>query len=118
MRSSVITNNIHKKIVVPTTSGMLFIDMIDVVFIEADNVFSILHRQDSTQLRITSSLKALEGDIVGEDFIRIHRQYIVPVNQIKLFSLRDGGFVELFNGKRLPVSRTRKEAFERSIGIK
>ena len=42
-------------------------------------------------------------------FLRIHQSYLANVAYLKSYSRQDGGFIELKNGKQLPVSRARKE---------
>jgi two-component system LytT family response regulator len=59
---------------------------------------------------VLQSLKALESSLPPDQFIRVHRSYIVPIDKIRLL---DGNQVKI-GDKLLPIGRSyRKLVMER-----
>ena len=44
-------------------------------------------------------------------FFRIHKSHIINLAYLKSYSSRDGGFVTMFDGVKLPISRRRYTDF-------
>ncbi len=62
-----------------------------------------------------SSLKSMEEKLPGDQFVRIHNSFIVSVNAVKAVN---GNYIELVNGKSLPVAKSRKESLYAALQIK
>ena len=58
----------------------------------------------------TKKLKELEDMLPNRMFFRVHNSYIVHLLKVKEY-LRSEGYLVLLNQKKIPVSRTKKEAF-------
>ena len=66
-----------------------------------------------------TTLKQVEDMLPGGDFIRIHRSIIVRLDQVDTLLKGRGGEYEVIlrGGARLRVSRARREALERRLGV-
>lgn len=76
-------------------------------YIEAQDDYVMLHTQDGKFLK-QKTMKYFEQHLPSENFIRIHRSYILNINymkQIELFE-KDSHKVLLKNEDRLPVSKS------------
>ncbi len=102
----------------PTTSGRLVIhghDTIEVVmqneitYCQADSNYCIIHTTDNRKIIASKTLTSLESMLSTDNFVRIHRSYIVNMNHIKQVSVVDGSEVVLKDGTKLPVSRRKKD---------
>ncbi len=48
-------------------------------------------------------------------FFRIHHSYLINLQQVKTLSRKDGGFVEMTDGSRIPIARRKKEYFSEAM---
>lgn len=98
-----------KKIAVNTHQGTYYMDTCDIIFLEASSMYCVIHTKND-QIVVSKPLGDFE-ETVGDKFFRVHRSYLVNTKFIKKLSVSDGNELELTNGKKIPVSRSRKEAF-------
>ncbi len=107
------------KIPVGIKNEIKLIDLRDVIFIEADNVYSRVYTLTGDYFS-GLSLGMLYDRLPHKYFFRIHRSYIVNLTKINKV-LKDGGavYVSLQGAeKKLPVSRNKSRNFLRSLGLK
>ncbi|RXF70500.1 LytR/AlgR family response regulator transcription factor [Arcticibacter tournemirensis] len=78
-------------------------------YIKGAGIYSELHLQNGRQELHDKSLDALEQLLPAGDFIRIHRSYIVKLQQAQKLIIEAGGkyAIQLKNGEQLPVGRSR-----------
>jgi len=103
------------RLVVKNRGKTLFLDAADVDWIEAADYCACLHVGDATHL-LRRSLHALERELDGRTFVRIHRSIIVNRERVQGLDLQGNGEHEvvLRSGARLPMSRRfRKNLNER-----
>ncbi len=74
----------------------------DILYIEAMEGYSKIYRVSAERVMTRMILKKLLQLLPGNEFIRIHRSYIVPRSKIKSFSKQD---VCLINDITLPIGR-------------
>lgn len=99
------------RLALPTTDGLVFVKIIDILYCEASSNYTIVHMADGKQYIVSRTLKEYE-EMLGEmDFFRIHHTYLVNLAHIKKYVRGDGGYVIMENGKSLDVSKRKKEAF-------
>lgn len=78
----------------------------DIFFIEASNDYAKIHTNTQSYLTLLS-MKAIIEKLPSDQFLRIHRSYIVSIAQISFTQFRKIG---MLNGIELPVGDTyRKE---------
>ena len=103
------------KIAIPGQTGVTFIDLKDIVFIEASNNYSNLVLRDNRKLLISKTLKDIQGVLEEQHFLRIHRQYIINLNEVKHFN-RNDGLLTMVTNDVLPVSRLQKDKLVEQYG--
>jgi two-component system LytT family response regulator len=96
------------KIAIPGTHGINFIDLNEIVFVEASNNYSKLVLTDKRIFLIPKTLKDVQEVLEEEHFLRVHRQYIINLNHVKQFN-RNEGMLTMSNGEHIPVARNQKE---------
>jgi len=101
-----------KKIGVHIGDGIVFMDLDDIFYFEADGSYTIIHNKNGKDLAV-KKIKHFE-DLLASDsrFFRIHRSYFVNISLIKKYSKKDGLSITYDNRILLPVSREKKEEFE------
>ncbi|MEO6813211.1 MAG: LytTR family DNA-binding domain-containing protein [Ginsengibacter sp.] len=96
------------KIAIPGQHGVNFVDLNEIVYVEASNNYSNLILTDSRHFLISKTLKDVQEVLEEEHFLRVHRQYIINLNHVKHFN-RNEGVLTMANGENIPVARNQKE---------
>jgi two-component system LytT family response regulator len=104
------------RVAVPSGDRIVVVNWADVDWIEAADNYVKLH-VGAAEYLVRQSLSALEKELDGAQFVRIHRSAIVRIDRVaELFPVTHGDFtVQLRDGIRLPMSRTFRERVERAI---
>ena len=104
-------SNPVNKIALPTIEGLQMIPIETIVSCESDDNYTNIKLKNGKKLLVTRSLKDIEESLEQHSFIRVHRSYLVNLNEIEKYIKGEGGEVVMSNGASLPVSRTRKQDF-------
>ena len=97
--------------------GGLQVPLADIGWLEADGDYVRVHATDRVHL-VSRRMKALERELGGRDFVRVHRSAIVNVAHVREVRHRSHGDFEavLADGTRVRVSRTRRAALLEALG--
>lgn len=87
------------------------INVSDITFLEASNSYCIIHMINSDQHVLTKTLKEFNNILSDNQFIRIHKSYLVNKDYIHSYNRNNGITVVLNNGRELNVSRRRQSLF-------
>ena len=113
-------DNIHKKqtrrISIPTAEGLQFINIDDIVYLEASDNYSIIYLNSKQKFIVSRTLKDFEELLPAETFVRIHHSSIINKNYVEKYIRGDGGQVVMRNGNVLDVSKRKKSEFLQAIG--
>ncbi len=101
-----------RKIGILIGDGIVFMDLNDILYFEADGSYTLIHHKNGSDLTV-KKIKHFE-DLLSSDkrFFRIHRSYLINVSQIKKYSKKEGLSVTYDDKVLLPISREKKEEFE------
>ena len=97
------------KLMLNSHQGIVYLDIENIFFIEASGMYSIVHHADEPII-VSKPLKEFEF-LEGKGFFRTHRSYIVNTKKIVRFYKVETNEIELENGKKLSLSRSKKEEF-------
>ncbi|RYF96179.1 MAG: LytTR family transcriptional regulator, partial [Chitinophagaceae bacterium] len=103
------------KIAIPSQTGVTFIDLKEIVFVEAKSNYSELVLNDKRKILISKTLKDIQPVLEQQQFLRIHRQYIINLNEVKHFN-RNESLLTMTTGEVLPVSRLQKDKLIEQYG--
>jgi two-component system LytT family response regulator len=109
-----LVQNIGKKevkdfrIAVPTTQGVFFFTVEEVIRMEADTSYTHIHLVNKKPFIASKTLKHFEDMLEGFDFIRTHKSHLVNPRHITRIS-NDHDFVLLTDGSKVEISRRKKE---------
>lgn len=105
-----------KRIAIPTTQGLHFIKIDEIIYLEASINYTKFFLTQQEKHTVSKTLKEFE-DILPEDtFIRIHNSYLINKNFVEKYVRGDGGQVILTDGTMLDVSKRKKADFLKAIG--
>jgi two-component system LytT family response regulator len=108
---SINKKNPIKKIAVPQLGSIRFINLDEIISLQADSNYTIIHLKDMQKLVISKTLKDFEELIDDTQFARIHKSYIVNLAYIKEYSTIDGGVVKMADGNQWSISRRQLDIF-------
>jgi len=104
------SQNSHK-IALPTLEGLLFVRVSDIIYCESEGPYTKFFLKQPGKIVTSKHLKEYE-DLLGEyNFFRIHKSYLVNLQEIQKYIRGEGGQLIMSNGAALNVSRQRKEEF-------
>ncbi len=114
-RASLLKENLFepqfKRIAIPYTGGVNFVDVADMVYLKADNVYTVITLNSASPLTVTKSLKEFDKLLPRPQFFRCHRSYLVNLYEVKEYVTAQGGELVMKNGVTIPLARDRKEEF-------
>ncbi len=106
----------NDKIALPYQNGVTFVKLKDIVYCESDDNYTKFFLIDGQHYLITKSLKDIQELLEDRGFLRVHRQYIINLDQIKKFYKGEGSYLLMTNNKSIPISRMHKEKLIEQFG--
>ncbi len=106
---------IATKIAIPGQNGISFIELNEIVFVEASNNYSKLILTDKRIFTVSKTLKDVQVVLEESHFLRVHRQYIINLNHVKQFN-RNESILIMDNSEHLPIARNQKEKLIEKYG--
>lgn len=110
MEDAVLTTNIETingKITIPQQDGFEVLNVAEIVYCKADDNYTEIYINDS-RIVVSKTLKYFEEALSKYPFARVHKSYLVNVNEVVKYRKGKGGSVVLSNGKEVLVSSTKK----------
>lgn len=104
------------KLAIPTLDGLLFFDINDIIHLEANSNYTLIHFSGIPKITASKTLKEFEDILPENIFFRAHHSHLINLNYIKRYIKGDGGQIEMQNGNYVDVSRRKKEEFLKAIG--
>lgn len=109
--------NKNRKLNVPTTEGVLWIPMQDIIRLEAMRSYCAIYSTNGKRIIAAYPLADFEKQLDSSDFMRVHKSHLVNLNQIQEYIRGDGGSLVLKDGSSIAVSRTAKAALLERLGM-
>ena len=103
----------NHRIALSTLEGLLFVNVRDIIYCESSGPYTKFIFKHGDKIVTSKHLKEYEDLLGGYDFFRIHKSYLVNLQEIKKYIRGDGGHLIMSDGATLSVSKQRKESFLR-----
>ena len=85
----------------------------EIVYLEADQNYSILHLNNGRKSLSAFTLKYYHNKVEINHFLRIHRSFLLnPTHISNIYKIGHLTFIKMSNGKEIPVSRRKKTLVE------
>lgn len=105
-----------QKIALPLSDGLLFIKIDDILYFEADGSYTHVVTNKEKYL-VCKKIKEFHELLTNDSrFFRVHRSYLVNIQQVKKYSKKDGATLVFENNKVIPIAREKKNEFDGYIG--
>jgi two-component system, LytTR family, response regulator len=117
----VLQENIHalqlsqQKMAVPTMHGLSFIQLKDIMRLEASGSCTVIYLSNGEQLTTTRIFKEYEELLPGNIFYRVHNSHIVNLNKVKNYQKGRGGYIVMDDGTTIEVALRRREDFLKQL---
>lgn len=98
------------KIMLNSQNEILFVDLIDVIRVEANGNYCIFHLKNGVNHLVTKTIGEYEGQLQASGFFRIHKTHLVNMSHIKRFDKVDM-LVEMNDGSQIELASRRKIEF-------
>jgi len=101
-----IKGGIHK-IAIPSTDGLLLLEIKEIVRLEADRNYTIFFTMNGKHT-VSKSLGEYEELLSENNFFRIHQSHLINLNHAKKYVRGEGGYVVMNDDTSIPVSARKK----------
>lgn len=89
------------------------IDYDNLLYVEGQSEYVTFHMKDKRRITAYYSLKKLEEELPANDFMRIHKSYIVSLSNIESV---EGNMVSI-NGQKLAIGKNYKDALLSALNV-
>lgn len=111
MATAVHSKLLPETIALPTSDGLTFASVNDIIYCMADVSYTRLYMLDKSEILLSKTLGDVNEMLSECDFFRIHHSSLINLRQVKKYIRGEGGEVIMSNGKSLQVARARKTDF-------
>lgn len=100
------------KIGLPYSDGIKFVELTDIIMMEADGMYTNIDLRGGDTFVVSKPLKHF-ADLLKDHpiFYRPHRSFFINLKFMQEYIKRDGGYIVMENGKRVAISKDRREEF-------
>jgi two-component system LytT family response regulator len=105
----------QQKMAVPTVDGLIFINLREVVSLEAKSNYTQINLDNGEVVMATRTIKDYEDILPETLFCRIHNSHIINLQKIEKYHKGRGGYVVLEDGSEIEVAIRRRQEFLRRL---
>jgi two-component system LytT family response regulator len=102
-------NSRSNRIALPTMEGLQMIPVQSIISCEANDNYTTLLLKDRKKVVVTGTLKAIEELLEDFSFLRVHRSYLVNLDEVEKYVKADGGYLVMSDGAQIFISRNKKD---------
>lgn len=100
------------KIALEIPKGILFTSHDDIIYFEADGMYTNVQLKDGKQKTICKPLKHFVEQLENNAmFFKCHRSYFINLKYVEELVKDDGDYLMMHNKKKIPISKSKKEQF-------
>jgi two-component system LytT family response regulator len=101
-----------RKIALPMSDGLLFVEVNEIIFFEADRAYTHVFLVNGSKVTVSKPMRIFEEVLNNRPFFfRPHRSYLINLNYIKKYN-RSQSLIIMDNQLNVAVSREKKQDFE------
>ena len=94
-----------KKIAIPLTGKIVFLNIEDVSYCKSDGNYTTIFLNTGEKYLYSKKIKDVFESFNSDEIIRVHQSYLVNINYIKEYVKNEGYYLVLDNNKSIPVSK-------------
>lgn len=116
LRSQLHSHQLADKIAVPYQQGVIFLPVGEILYCESDSNYTKVIATQNRHFLLTRTLREVQEVLEERNFLRVHRQYVINLDHIKLFMKGEGAYLVMTNDVSIPVARNQKEKLVQRFG--
>jgi two-component system, LytTR family, response regulator len=105
------SGNMPSKIALPQLGGYTFLDIDEIITLQADSNYTIVHKKNMQKVVVSRTLREFEELLTDGKFLRIHKSHIINLTCVNEYSTTDGGTVKMDDGSVWSISRRQLDTF-------
>lgn len=109
-------SNQLSKIALPSNKGIEYVEIKDIIKIDADGRYSVIYLINKRKITVTKQLNELVELLESDSFFRPHKSHFINLNFVKMFIKTEGNSIEMIDGSQVSLSRNKKEEFFLRMG--
>lgn len=109
------TESSNFKIALPTAKGLMFVKLDEIIYCTGQSNYTEFYIKNRAKVVVSKTLKEYEDMLSDYNFFRIHKSYLINLNEINEYIRGEGGYVIMNDNASLDVSKRRKELFLKEI---
>lgn len=102
-----------KKIALPSSEGLEFFSVADILKCEADRAYCNFYLTSGKKITVSKPLAEYDDLLAECGFFRVHKSNTINLSHIQKYVKGNGGYVVLSDGSSVDVSARRKDEFLR-----
>ena len=109
------TSTQEKKLCLATLAGFHVVSLSDIVYCEAEGPYTNFYLLDDKKICVSRPLADYELLLSDDDFLRVHKSFLINLHHTREYRRGEGGVVILSNDVEIYVSRRKKDTFLEKI---
>lgn len=98
------------KIALEVPKGILFMELEDIIYFEADGMYTNVHLQNKETKLVCKPLKFFTEQLESKPmFFKCHRSYLINLHYVKELVKNEGDYLILQNQTHIPIAKSKKE---------
>jgi two-component system LytT family response regulator len=86
------------------------------VYCEADSNYTKLFLANGKNYLLSKTLREVQEVLEERNFLRIHRQYLINLDHIKIYHKGDGSYLVMTGEVSIPVAKNQKDRLVQKFG--
>src|SRR5688500_3951276 len=103
------------KIAMPTMEGLQMIPVDSIISCQSDSNYTILLLKNNKKIVASRTLKEIEELLEEHSFARVHRCYLVNLNEVEKYVKGEGGYLVMSDCTIIDVARNKKEVLLKKL---
>ena len=99
------------KLAIPTSDGTEYIDIADIIRIQADGSYSKFFLKNKNTILVSKNLGEYQELLIDKDFFRAHNSHLVNLVNVKKHVKSGGGYIMMIDDSSVPLSKSKRELF-------
>jgi len=116
LRSQLQRQQQPQKIAVPFHTGVVFVELKDLVYCEAEGNYTKLFLANGKNYLLSKTLREVQEVLEERSFLRVHREYLINLDHIKSYHKGDAAYLVLQGDINIPVAKNQKERLVQKFG--
>jgi len=109
------SRKVLKRIILHTSDHLQLVSVSEIIRAEADSNYTSFSISGGKRILVARTIKEFESLLSGSGMIRVHQSHLVNLDFIDRFVKKDGGYLILKDGSKVPVSPNLKKQVLQTI---